>query len=64
MVNLGIFGGPRRTARPFILGDIKREYAPGPGTEVTPVTYSKVKKEGKRKTKNGKEIDDPHFQVL
>jgi hypothetical protein len=51
VVNLGIFGGPRRTARPFILGDIKREYAPGPGTEVTPVTYSKVKKGGKRKTK-------------
>ena len=61
VVNLGIFGGPRRPARPEIRGDIKREYAPGPGTELTPVIYSKVKKAGKRKTKKRQKIDDFSF---
>lgn len=51
VVNLDFGQITGRPSKTQIRGDIKREYAPGPDTEITPTVYSKVKKEGKRKTK-------------
>jgi len=51
VVNLDIGQIPGRPAKTMIRGDIKRETAPAPGDSIMPTVYSKVKKEGKRKTK-------------
>jgi integrase/recombinase XerD len=54
VVNLDIGQIPGRPSKTQIRGDIKRETTPAPPAEgdwIMPIVYSKVKKEGKRKTK-------------